>query len=122
MKPYPAKQQAKDQLIFLTYQGVSYSIPEKILAPYAQIQTKEKSSNVAPSEIFSAWDATHTRAGALLKGLRSRENMTQIEFAKKLRITQSNLSSMENGRRSIGKDIAKRIEAIFKTNYRYFLE
>jgi plasmid maintenance system antidote protein VapI len=29
---------------------------------------------------------------------------------------------MENGRRPIGKTIAKRIEKVFGTNYRYFLE
>jgi transcriptional regulator with XRE-family HTH domain len=58
----------------------------------------------------------------LLKGLRAREGLSQVEFAKKINITQANLSAMENGRRPIGKIVAKRIEKVFGTNYRYFLE
>lgn len=57
----------------------------------------------------------------LLRGLRAREGLTQIELSKKLNINQGNLSSMENGRRSISKNIAKRIEHLFKLDYRIFL-
>ena len=57
----------------------------------------------------------------LLKGLRYREGLSQLEFAKKLNISQTNLSAMENGRRTIGKELAKKIAEIFKVNYRIFL-
>lgn len=57
----------------------------------------------------------------MLKGVRAREGLTQAEFSQKIDVTQSNLSSMENGRRPIGKVIAKRIEKAFGTDYRYFL-
>ncbi len=56
-----------------------------------------------------------------LRGLRYREDLTQVEFAKAIGVTQSNLSAMENGKRSIGKEIANRIAATFKIDYRYFL-
>jgi len=56
-----------------------------------------------------------------LRGLRYRENLSQVEFAKGIGISQSNLSAMENGKRSIGKQIAKRIAAEFDIDYRYFL-
>jgi transcriptional regulator with XRE-family HTH domain len=58
----------------------------------------------------------------LLKGVRGRESLTQVEFAAKLGITQANLSKMENGRRPIGKAMAKRIGKMFRVDYRYFLE
>jgi len=43
-------------------------------------------------------------------------------MAKKINITQADLSKMENGKRPIGKIIAKRIEKMFDVSYRYFLE
>lgn len=49
-------------------------------------------------------------------------SLAEVEFANKIDVRQANLSNMENGRRPIGKNIAKRIEKIFGTNYRYFLE
>ena len=45
-----------------------------------------------------------------------------LEFAKKIKVTQSNLSKMENGKRPIGKMVAQRIAKEFDVNYRYFLE
>lgn len=59
--------------------------------------------------------------GLLLKGLRHREDLSQIELAKILSISQTNLSAMENGRRAIGKELAKRITEEFKIDYRNFL-
>ena len=56
-----------------------------------------------------------------LRGLRYREDLTQVEFAKAIGVTQSNLSAMENGNRCIGKEIANRIAATFNVDYRYFL-
>lgn len=76
----------------------------------------------AIATMFDKLDKSFTKAGALLKGLRARENLSQAEFAEKIHVTQANLSHMENGRRPIGKTIAKRIEKVFGTNYRYFLE
>jgi len=63
----------------------------------------------------------YKRAAYFTKIARKKENLTQVELAKKLNITQSNLSSMENARRPIGKEIAKRLSHIFKLNYKIFL-
>lgn len=56
-----------------------------------------------------------------LRGLRFREGLTQKEFGETLGIEQTNISKMEQGKRSIGKVIAKRIAKIFHTDYRIFL-
>lgn len=71
---------------------------------------------------FAKLEEQYTKAGVLLKGLRVRENLSQVEFAKKIKVTQANLSNMENGKRPIGKIVAKGIEKVFGTSYRYFLE
>lgn len=56
-----------------------------------------------------------------LRGLRNREGWTQVELSNRTGISQTNLSKMENGKRSIGKNIAKKLAEVFKTNYRMFL-
>jgi len=39
-----------------------------------------------------------------------------------IKVTQSDISQMENGTRKIGRRIAKRIEKLFGVDYRSFLE
>ena len=57
----------------------------------------------------------------ILRGLRIRENLTQEQFGKELGIAQHNVSEMENGKRTIGIRMAKRIEARFGMSYKAFL-
>jgi transcriptional regulator with XRE-family HTH domain len=57
----------------------------------------------------------------LLLLLRDIERNGPIELAKILNISQTNLSAMENGRRAIGKELARRIAEQFEVDYRSFL-
>lgn len=98
--------------VSITYDHKTYAIPKNIVELYP----------VSSKTVFAQLEKKLTKAGALLKGLRTREGLSQISFAKKIDVTQANLSKMENGHRPIGKIIAKRIEKIFGVNYRYFLE
>lgn len=110
-------------MLVITHRQTTYAIPKNIADKYVVEDENPQKKNIATlKDIFKKLDEKYTRAGALLKGLRLREDLSQLEFAKKINVTQANLSSMENGRRPIGKAIAKRIEKVFGTNYRYFLE
>jgi len=80
-----------------------------------------KQETVSADEAFKDLTDRYSKAGALLKGIRIREGLTQIEFAKLIGTTQANLSSMENGTRAIGKTKAKLIAEKFGVDYRYFL-
>lgn len=62
-----------------------------------------------------------TKASRKLRGLRYRENLTQVQFAGMIGITQSNLSKMENAKRELGKNMAKKIADIFHIDYRLLL-
>lgn len=81
----------------------------------------KRTQSVSSHDVFAKLEQKLTKAGALLKGLRTREGLTQLEFSERIGVTQSNLSNMENGRRPVGKIVAKRIEKIFNVDYRYFL-
>lgn len=73
------------------------------------------------SDTIKSLDAKFTSAGAILQGSRIKEGLSQVELAEKLKISQTNLSKMELGKRPIGKAMAKRIAVILKVDYRLFL-
>lgn len=122
MKTHRTEKSIDQDIVCVIHKGVTYYIPVLILQHYAQKQSGNIEKNISGTEVLAVLDATHTRAGALLKGIRCRENMTQVEFARKINVTQANLSAMENGKRPIGKDVSKRIARLFDVDYRYFLE
>jgi len=47
--------------------------------------------------------------GKALAGTRDREGLTQIQLSKLTGIPQRHISEMENGKRPIGKEMAKRL-------------
>jgi len=63
----------------------------------------------------------YTEPGVALKGARAKAGLSQNELADKLKIPQSHISDMENGRRPIGKKMAKRLAEALKMGYKVFL-
>ena len=63
----------------------------------------------------------YSESGVMLRGSRYKEDITQRELAKAIGISQHHISEMENGKRPIGKEMAKRLAKFFKTDYRVFL-
>lgn len=109
-----------DRVAEITWHGAHYTVPIEVMERY-KIKSENNSDHIPIDELFSDLTEKSGEAGVLLKGLRYREGLSQIEFAKKLNISQTNLSAIENGRRSIGKELAKRIADFFELDYRIFL-
>lgn len=105
-------------IIHMYYHGHHYQIPKVIAEKYRVVDE----DSIDADKVFSHINQKHTKPGALLRGIRLREGLTQIEMAKKLAVTQSDVSQMENGTRHIGRTIAKRIEKLFEVEYKSFLE
>ena len=99
----------------------TYAFPESLANQYI-IENTDENLFVSSDDVFSSINEKYSKAGALLKGVRAREGLNQSDFAKAIEVTQANLSKMENGKRAIGRVVAKRIESAFDVNYRYFLE
>jgi hypothetical protein len=59
--------------------------------------------------------------GKALAGARDREGLTQIALSKLTGIPQRHLSEMENGKRVIGKEMAKRLGKALNISYKVFL-
>ncbi|NGX47603.1 MAG: HTH-type transcriptional repressor RghR [Chlamydiae bacterium] len=64
----------------------------------------------------------HGKAGLVLRGARFREKMSQKELAKRSGISQENISKIENGKRSIGEKVAKKLAKALKIDYKLLLE
>jgi len=122
-KKHPISAHAHGSTLHITHHNKIYAIPKKVVEQYIIEDKKKKppKSSISIKKLFEKLDKKFTKAGALLKGLRLREGLSQVQFSKKINVNQANLSSMENGHRPIGKVIAKRIQKIFGTDYRYFL-
>lgn len=63
----------------------------------------------------------YSEPGVMLRGCRYKKGVTQKDLADALSISQHHISEMENGKRSIGKEMAKRLASYFNTDYRIFL-
>jgi DNA-binding XRE family transcriptional regulator len=110
---------AKDDVIRVRHAGIIYIFPKKVAEKY---RITNLSIPVSTDDVFSRVNKNYTKPGALLRGIRARENLTQNEMAKIIKVTQSDISQMETGTRNIGRTVAKRIEKIFGVSYRSFLE
>ena len=56
-----------------------------------------------------------------LRGIRYREDLTQKQLADLTGIPQRHISEMENGKRPIGKENAKKLAKVLNADYRMFL-
>jgi DNA-binding XRE family transcriptional regulator len=80
------------------------------------------SVNTSPwRESFKDLISNNDESAIALQGFRHREGMTQAHLGKLIGVHQANISLMEKGKRAIGKNLAKRLAEIFKTDYRVFL-
>ncbi|MDL2260391.1 helix-turn-helix domain-containing protein [Deltaproteobacteria bacterium OttesenSCG-928-K17] len=83
---------------------------------------KVRRFNAEGDELIPAEEVfPNSHPGSRLRGLRTREGITQKQMAEALNIRQHHISEMEKGTRSISLDMAKRIGETFNTSYKVFL-
>jgi len=82
----------------------------------AEVSNWYKNDSLPLEEVFP-----DLHPGNAIRGLRLREGLTQEQLARLLGIKRTNLSEMENGKRPIGKNMAKRLAQVLKTDYKVFL-
>lgn len=112
------KKPLTDEVAKIIWHNGMYAIPLGVLERY---KVKTEQDAIPINELFNHLIEKSGASGVLLKGLRYREGLSQVQLAEKLNISQANLSAMENGKRNIGKELAKRIADLFGLDYRMFL-
>lgn len=91
----------------LTLVDIRYSI---------QAKPEESDETIPLEELFP-----DLHSGSAIRGLRYREELTQAQLAEKIGVKRHHISEMENGKRPIGKEMAKRLAKALNTNYKVFL-
>lgn len=76
----------------------------------------EEGKYSTPEEAFGPWSPAKA-----LRGYRFREALTQAQLAKLAGVSKQNISDMENGRRTIGKDVAQRLGKALNAPWKRFL-
>lgn len=83
---------------------------------------KVKRLDAAGEEWVSAEEVFPEGSPAMaFRGLRGKEELTQVEMAERLGVNQNVISEMESGKRAISVKMAKRIEQEFGISYKAFL-
>lgn len=118
--PVPMKKRHTEKIANLIWHGNHYAIPLKIMEKF-KISSRSDQTSLSIDDVFGSLINETSEPAVLLRGLRHKEGLSQVEFAKLIHVTQANLSAMENGKRIIGKELAKRIAKQFGVNYRLFL-
>ena len=142
MKKRPTRvniKKSKAPVLKFQFGSIRYAFSEvpkpKIESILKMVKSLEKYSVDDDSESINWRDSTsfkedlkrvggkkeHQESALMLKGARAKENMTQVELANILGTKQHNISMIENGKRPIGKKLAKRLAEIFNVNYKVFL-
>ena len=62
-----------------------------------------------------------TNPGDRLNTERFKASITQVRLSELTGIPQHHISEMEHGKRPIGRETARKLAKVFKTDYRYFL-
>jgi DNA-binding XRE family transcriptional regulator len=91
----------------LSLMDVHYSI---------QAKPEENDETVSLEELFP-----DLNPGSAIRGLRYREELTQAQLADKIGVKRHHISEMENDKRPIGKEMAKRLAKALNTDYKVFL-
>lgn len=103
-----------------SYVNVTYRIPREHLD-----EVKKDMDSYGAKEVIESipWEQAFPdyNASVALRGARHKESLTQKELAKLIGISQHHISEMENGKRPIGKEMAKKLSDVLHIDYRVFL-
>lgn len=99
------------RIIVVSCPEAKYEIVLKFLRQNDCQVTEEDGSTSYPS----------STPGTIVRGLRCRDGLTQAGLSKLTDIPTRHISEMENGKRPIGKQNARKLAAAFNTDPRMFL-
>ena len=115
--PAPTKRHPTDDMVSITLRVRRSKVAE--LRKYARSLEAEEDRTWSLAEVFPEYAGKKQEIA--LRAYRTREGLTQKQLAALTGIPQHHISEMENGKRSIGKERAKRLAASLHCDYRRLL-
>jgi len=106
-----------DELVTITLQVRRSKVPQ--LRQYAKSLETEEERSFSIAEVFPEYVGRELEVA--LRAYRNREGFTQKRLAELTGIPQHHISEMENGKRSIGKERARKLAEALHCDYRQLL-
>ncbi len=104
---------------------ISGSLVKFLRDQYGEIEVIEDEDNELVEVINSDWYRSIRETitpGENVRTYRQMHGMTQDQLAEKLgNLTRQNISNMENGQRSISKNVAKKLATLFEVSIEKFM-
>lgn len=113
--PAPTKKLPTDEMVTVRLRVHRHNAPK--IKEYARSVEAGAERTYTVAEVFPEYLGQESRIA--LRAYRTRENLTQKELAARTGIPQHHLSEMENGKRPIGKERARKLaEALGVADWR----
>ncbi len=109
-----------EDLVTLSFR-VHRTNAERVKRYVQSIEGEGLEASIPWRESFMHHFPTDSIPAACLRGSRDKEGMTQVQLAEVTGIPRRHISEMEHGKRSIGKEAARKLAVALKTDYRVFL-
>ena len=107
------------ETVELKFSGPAYEV-ERAIEAMKSIGFTDTSDLIPWQDAYPEFSEAQL-IGKALSGARYKENLTQMQLAEQTGISQRHISEMENGKRPIGKKIAKRLGEALNMGYKAFL-
>ena len=116
--PVPTKKLPTDEMVTVRLRVHRHNAPK--IKEYARTVESGAERTYTVAEVFPEYLGQESQIA--LRAYRTRENLTQKALAERTGIPQHHISEMENGKRPIGKERARKLaEALQVADYRVFL-
>lgn len=111
------KKHPTDELVTVTLRVRPTNVP--LLRRYAETLENDEQRSYTVAEVFPEYIGKEQEIA--LRAYRRREGLTQKQLAELTGIPQHHISDMENGKRTIGKERARRLAKALHCDYRRLL-
>jgi DNA-binding XRE family transcriptional regulator len=109
-----------DEMVTLSLR-IHRSNAERIKRLVTSIEAEGISDSRHWREVIAELRPDDSLPAAILRGSRVKEDLTQVQLSDLTGIPRRHISEMENGKRPIGKETARKLATALKCDYRVFL-
>ena len=115
----------KKPLIKVSVGSKLFKIPQQeakaVLAIVKSIEHLNRSTNKSAHVVYREFAKNRCKGAVYLRGMRTRENMSQKELEQKTGIPVTNISKYESGSRKITEPVAKKLAKALNINTKKLL-
>lgn len=118
------KMRPTEKLVEIRFRGTVSSI-NKLRRTATALHVTDLSRQIPEKDFYTPEELSPelatNRAGVCIRGGRGKEGLTQKQLADLIGVAQHHISEMENGKRAVGKEMAKKLAEVLNVDYRVFL-